>query len=113
MALKEGVEKAQPVLLEPISRVDVTVPDDFMGDVMGDLSSRRGKILGMEAAGRGRRVSALIPQAELYQYSTKLRSMTQGRGRFTYHFDHYEEVPREVQEKLVEQLRKERQEAEA
>lgn len=112
-ALKDGVEKAQPVLLEPIMRINVSVPEEYMGDVMGDLSSRRGKILGMEHAGKVQRVSALAPAAEIYMYSTKLRSMTQGRGRFTFAFDHYEEVPREVQEKLVEQLRKEQQEAEA
>ncbi|MDM7914495.1 MAG: elongation factor G, partial [Candidatus Eisenbacteria bacterium] len=111
MALKDAVEKSNPVLLEPIMKVEVVVPDDFMGDVMGDLSSRRGKILGMEPAGKRQKVSALVPQAEIYQYSTKLRSMTQGRGRFTFAFDHYEEVPREVQDKLVEQLRKEQQEA--
>lgn len=110
-AFKDGIERAQPVLLEPIMRVDVSVPDDYMGDVMGDLSSRRGKILGMEPVGKVKRVSALVPAAEIYQYSTKLRSMTQGRARFTFSFDHYEEVPREVQEKLVEQLRKEQQEA--
>lgn len=113
MALKDGLEKAQPVLLEPINKVEVSVPDDYMGDVMGDLSSRRGKILGMEAAGKGKKVTALVPAGELYQYSTKLRSMTQGRGRFTFQFDHYEEVPREVQDKLVEQLRKEQQDASA
>ncbi len=112
-ALKDGVERAQPVLLEPIMRIDVSVPEDYMGDVMGDLSSRRGKILGMERVGKVQRVSALVPAAEIYMYSTKLRSMTQGRGRFTFGFDHYEEVPREVQERLVEQLRKEQQEAEA
>ncbi len=113
MALKDGIEKARPVLLEPITRVEVVVPDDYMGDVMGDLSSRRGKILGMEPVVRGQQVVAMIPQAELYQYSTKLRSITQGRGRFSFHFDHYEEVPRDVQEKLVEQLRKEQEEASA
>jgi elongation factor G len=113
MALKDGIEKSQPMLLEPINRVDVIVPDDYMGDVMGDLSGRRGKILGMESVGKGKKVSALVPAAELYQYSTKLRSMTQGRGRFTFQFDHYEEVPREIQEKLVEQLRKDQQEASA
>jgi elongation factor G len=113
MALKDGIEKAQPVLLEPIAKVEVNVSEDYMGDVMGDLSSRRGKILGMESAARGKQVVAMVPQAELYQYSTKLRSMTQGRGRFSYEFDHYEEVPREIQDKLVEQLRKEQEEANA
>jgi len=112
-ALKDGVERSQPVLLEPIMRIDVSVPEEYMGDVMGDLSSRRGKILGMERVGKVQRVSALAPAAEIYMYSTKLRSMTQGRGRFTFTFDHYEEVPREVQDRLVEQLRKEQQEASA
>jgi elongation factor G len=110
-ALKDGVEKAMPVLLEPIMRIDVSVPEEYMGDVMGDLSGRRGKILGMERVGKVQRVSALVPAAEIYMYSTKLRSMTQGRGRFTFSFDHYEEVPREVQEKLVDQLRKEQHES--
>jgi len=107
MALKNGLEQAKPTLLEPIMMVTVTVPDDYMGDVMGDLSSRRGKIQGMEPDGRVQRIKAAVPQVELYRYSTTLRSLTQGRARYAAEFSHYEEVPREAQDKLVETLRKE------
>ena len=96
-----AAEKCRPVLLEPIVEIDVTVPDDHMGDVMGDLSSKRGKILGMIPATGGQSVKALIPQAELYRYSTHLRSLTQGRGRFTMKFSSYEEVPRDQAEKVI------------
>ncbi|MBK8231721.1 MAG: elongation factor G [Candidatus Eisenbacteria bacterium] len=107
MALKNALEQASPTLLEPIMMVTVLVPDDYMGDVMGDLSSRRGKIQGMEPDGRVQKIKAAVPQVELYRYSTTLRSLTQGRARYAAEFSHYEEVPREAQDKLVEQLRKE------
>jgi elongation factor G len=101
LAFKAAVEKANPVLLEPIVVLKVKVPDEYMGDVMGDLSGRRGKIQGTENQGRFALISAVVPMAELYKYSTHLRSMTQGRGSHTREFSHYEEVPREIAEKII------------
>lgn len=98
-----AAEKCKPVLLEPIMEVEITVPDDFMGDVMGDLSSKRGKILGMNPSRKGQSVRALVPQSEMYRYSTHLRSITQGRGSFTMKFSSYEEVPRDQTDKIVEE----------
>jgi elongation factor G len=106
MAFKEGLQKAQPVLLEPIYNVEVVVPEDHMGDVMGDLSSRRGKIQGMQPDGPFQRVKAQVPLAELYHYSSDLRSMTQGRGYHTRTYSHYEEVPREAAAKIIEEAQK-------
>ncbi|HEX6791318.1 MAG TPA: elongation factor G [Candidatus Krumholzibacteria bacterium] len=101
LAFKAAVEKANPVLLEPIVNLKVKVPDEFLGDVMGDLSGRRGKIQGTENVGKFAVVSALVPMAELYKYSTHLRSMTQGRGSHTREISHYEEVPREIADKII------------
>jgi len=101
LAFKAAVEKAGPVLLEPIVNLKVKVPDEFLGDVMGDLSGRRGKIQGTETQGKFAIVSAVVPMAELYKYSTHLRSMTQGRGSHTREISHYEEVPREIAEKII------------
>lgn len=101
LAFKAAVEKANPVLLEPIVTLKVKVPDEYLGDVMGDLSGRRGKIQGTENVGRFALVSALVPMAELYKYSTHLRSMTQGRGSHTREISHYEEVPREIADKII------------
>jgi elongation factor G len=101
LGFKAAVLKAKPVILEPIMNVEVYVPGDFMGDVMGDLSSRRGKIQGMEQEGAGQKIKAQVPLAELHRYSTSLRSMTQGRGVHHQEFSHYEEVPHEVAQKLI------------
>jgi len=102
LAFKSGMEKAHPVLLEPITTVEVTVPDQFMGDVIGDLNSKRGRILGMEPTGKGRQlIKATVPHAEMMKYSIDLRSMTQGRGSFTMAFSHYEEVPAQITEAIV------------
>ena len=101
LAFKAAVEKANPVLLEPIVNLQVKVPDEYMGDVMGDLSGRRGKISGTENQGRFAVINAQVPMSELYKYSTHLRSMTQGRGSHTREFSHYEEVPRENAEKII------------
>lgn len=106
MAIKSSAEKGNVVLLEPINEVEVYVPETFMGDVIGDLNSRRGKIVGMEAVGKIQKVKALVPAAEMYKYSTSLRSMTQGRGYFNMKFHHYEEVPREITKRIVEELKK-------
>lgn len=106
MALKANAEKGGVVLLEPIQEVEVFVPESFMGDVIGDLNSRRGKIMGMEGEGRIQKIKALVPMAEMYKYSTSLRSMTQGRGFFKMKFSHYEEVPRDVTQKIVDEAKK-------
>jgi elongation factor G len=103
MGFKNAATKAKPVMLEPIFSVEVIVPEDFMGDVMGDLSSRRGKILGMDQEARFQKIRAQVPLAELYKYSTSLRSLTQGRGLHTRQFSHYEEVPRDIAEKLIKE----------
>jgi elongation factor G len=109
MAFKEGFMEAKPVLLEPICNVAVTVPDDFTGDVMGDLSSRRGKIAGMDPDGRNQIIRATVPQAELYQYAVDLRSMTQGQGVYTLEFSHYEDVPHDAAQKVIEEAKREKE----
>lgn len=102
MCFKECFLKAKPILLEPIYDIEVKVPDDFTGDVMGDLSSRRGKIMGMEPSGIFQLVKAQIPLAELYMYSTHLRSLTHGRGAYSRKFSHYEMVPPDIAQKVIE-----------
>jgi len=98
--------EAGPILLEPIMSLEITVPDDYMGDVMGDVNSRRGKIQGMEARGGFQVIKAAVPQAELYQYTSSLRSLTQARGSFTQSFSHYEATPRDIQKKIMDDYRK-------
>jgi elongation factor G len=111
MAFKNAFKNAKPVLLEPMYELEVRVPDEFMGDVMGDISSRRGKIAGMDAEGRFQVIKATVPLAELYKYSTTLRSITQGRGIHRRSFSHYEEVPGEIATKIIEKAEKEKEEA--
>ena len=101
MALKEAKNKCNPCLLEPIMKVDVRVPEEFMGTVMGDLTSRRGKPLGNEAIGKDINIRAMVPLAEMFGYMTVLRSNTQGRGTYQMIFDHYEEVPRNIAENII------------
>ncbi|MBC8478576.1 elongation factor G, partial [bacterium] len=98
---KMAVKNAKPILLEPIFDIRVKVPEDYMGDVMGDISSRRGKIQGMEAEGRYQVINAKVPLADLYRYCTHLRSMTQGRGLFSRTFSHYEKMPDEEARKVI------------
>lgn len=107
---KKGMLEAKPCLLEPIYEVEVTVPEEFMGDVMGDISSRRGKILGMDSNGHFQIIKAQVPLAELYKYSSTLRSLTSGRGVHSRKFSHYEEVPKEVEQKIIEEYNKSREE---
>jgi len=107
MAIKANAEKGGVVLLEPISEVEIYVPETYMGDVMGDLNSRRGKIMGMEGEGKIQKIKALVPEAEMYKYSTSLRSLTQGRGYFNMKFHHYEEVPKEITKRIIEEAKKE------
>ena len=102
MAFREGVKRGKPVLLEPVMRVEVTVPEEYIGDVMGQLSSRRGEIQGMEQRpGNTRAVRAMVPLAEMFGYATQLRSATQGRGAFTMEFDHYAQVPENVAKAII------------
>lgn len=101
MAFKDGCRKANPVLLEPIMRVDVSVPEEYMGDVMGGLNSRRGRIEGMEARSGAQNIRAVVPLSEMFGYATALRSSTQGRGTFSMQTSHFEEVPKNIQEKVI------------
>ena len=101
MAFKEAMQKASPVLLEPIMKVEVTMPEEYMGDVIGDINSRRGRIEGMDDIGGGKLVKAYVPLAEMFGYSTDLRSKTQGRGNYSMFFEKYEQVPKSVQEKVL------------
>ena len=101
MAFKEAMAKASPVLLEPIMKVEVTMPEEYMGDVIGDINSRRGRIEGMDDIGGGKMVKAYVPLAEMFGYSTDLRSKTQGRGNYSMFFEKYEQVPKNVQEKVL------------
>ncbi len=107
---RKGFHEAKPVLLEPIYEIEVTVPEEFMGDVMGDISSRRGKILGMDSDGHFQIIKANIPLAELYKYSSQLRSLTSGRGVHTRKFAYYEEMPKEVEQKIIDEYNKSREE---
>ena len=102
LAFKDAMKKADPALLEPIMKVDVTMPEEYMGDVIGDINSRRGRIEGMEDVGGGRIVHGFVPLSEMFGYSTDLRSRTQGRGNYSMFFDHYEKVPKNVQEKILD-----------
>ena len=101
LALREAKNKCKPVLLEPIMKVQVIVPDEYLGNVMGDISSRRGKPMGQESRGNALAIDAMVPLSEMFGYATSLRSNTQGRGNFTMVFDHYEEVPRNITEEII------------
>ena len=101
MALKEAKNKCKPILLEPIMKVQVIVPDEYLGNVMGDITSRRGRPMGQESRGNAIAIEAMVPLSEMFGYATGLRSNTQGRGNFTMEFDHYEEVPRNISEEII------------
>ena len=101
LAFKEAMQKAAPVLLEPIMKVEVTTPEDYMGDVIGDINSRRGRIEGMEDIGGGKMIKGYVPLAEMFGYATDLRSRTPGRGNYSMFFEKYEPVPKNVQEKVL------------
>jgi elongation factor G len=106
MAFKLAEEQASPILLEPIMNVEVTAPQNFMGDITSDISSRRGKVAGMDSAGDVAVVKASIPLAELYKYSTSLRSMTSGAASHTMNFSHYEQVPSHIAQKVIDEAKK-------
>jgi elongation factor G len=102
-AFREAFMSAQPCLLEPILDIEVTVPEEFMGDIMGDISGKRGKIMGMDADGKFQVIKAQVPQAELYHYATTVRSLTGGRGIHAESFSHYEKMPKEQEKRVVKE----------
>jgi elongation factor G len=104
IAVKEAAHRAKPVLLEPIMSVEVVVPEEYMGEVIGDLNSRRGRIGGLELRGTSQIIKALVPLSEMFGYATELRSRTQGRGSFTMHFGRYDEVPASISEEIVSRV---------
>ncbi|WML29431.1 elongation factor G [Neobacillus sp. OS1-32] len=101
LALKNAAAKCNPVILEPVMRVEVVIPEEYLGDIMGQLTARRGRVEGMEARGNAQVVRAMVPLSEMFGYATALRSSTQGRGVFTMHFDHYEEVPKSISDEII------------
>jgi elongation factor G len=105
MAFKKAAEMAKPELLEPIMSVEVVTPEDYMGDVIGDLSSRRGKVEGMEQRGNAQVVRSQVPLSEMFGYATDLRSRTQGRATYTMQFDSYQQVPESIAEEIVKRVR--------
>jgi elongation factor G len=113
LAFKAAAEKAGLIILEPICDVEVTVPEQYIGDIMGDLNARRGRIMGVDTEGRLQVIKAKVPQAEMYKYSNTLRSFTQGRGYFTMKFSHYEEAPREVTVKVIDEAKRTKEAANA
>ncbi|HEV8659887.1 MAG TPA: elongation factor G, partial [Thermoanaerobaculia bacterium] len=106
LAFQQGMEQARPTLLEPIMHVDITAPNEYVGDLMGDLNSRRGRVEGVDAEGDSQTVKARVPLAEMLTYGSTLRSITQGRGNFHMEYSHYEEVPRNLQEKIIAEAKK-------
>lgn len=110
-AFRQAFEKADPILLEPIYEIEVKVPEEYMGDVMGDVSSRRGKVLGMDSDGHNQVIKASVPLSNLYKYANTLRSISQGRGQYKRKFSHYEYVPKEIQDKIVAEHQKDLEEA--
>ncbi len=112
LAYKKGLEGAKPVLLEPIVSVEIEIPEAFMGDIIGDLNTKRGRVMGMEPSGKKQVVKAQVPQAEMARYTIDLKSMTQGRGKFLMQFSHYEEVPAQYADKIIEKAKQEREDKE-
>lgn len=101
MAFKEAAKKAKPILLEPIMKVEVVVAEEYMGDVIGDINSRRGNLEGMETRSGSQVIKAFVPLAEMFGYATDLRSRTQGRGTYVMQFDHYAEIPQNIAETII------------
>jgi len=105
MGFKEGANKANPVLLEPIMAVEVVCAEEYMGDIIGDLNSRRGRVQGMNMRGAGRVITAQVPLSEMFGYATDIRSKTQGRATYTMQFAHYEEVPKNISEQIIAKVK--------
>jgi elongation factor G len=105
IAFQEAARKADPVILEPIMAVEVVTPEDYLGDVMGDLNSRRGKIEGINPRKDAQVIKAMVPLSEMFGYATQLRSMTQGRALYTMQFDHYDETPKSISEQIIEKVK--------
>ena len=103
MALRKAITDAGPVLLEPIMDVEVTIPEDFLGAISGDINSRRGRVIGMEVKGKSQTVKAQVPLSEMFKYANDLRSITGGRGVYTMRFSHYEEVPHKIAQPIMVQ----------
>jgi elongation factor G len=103
-AFREGMQKAGPTLLEPIMKVEVVTPDEYMGDIIGDLNSRRGNVSGMDSRGNAQVINAMVPLANMFGYVNNLRSMSQGRAQYTMSFDHYERVPQAVADEVVAKM---------
>jgi elongation factor G len=112
MGFKEAMEKCKPTMLEPVMLAEVVVPEENMGDVMGDLNSRRGRIQGMAQKGANQIIKAQVPLAEMLTYASTLKSLTAGRGSFSMEFTAYEEVPAQIQQKIVEEAKKAKEEEE-
>ena len=112
IAFKKGMESARPALLEPIVNAEIEVPEQYMGDIIGDLNSKRGRVQGMEPAGKKQIIKAQVPLAEMARYTIDLKSMTQGRGKYRMEFSHYEEVPGQNADKIIEKARHEKEEKE-
>ncbi len=110
LAFKKAMEEAMPILLEPIMKITITTPDEYMGDIMGDLNSKRGKVLGMDSKGKNQVIMANVPIAEFQTYATSLRSITGGRGLFTLEFSHYDEVPAQETQKVIDAVKKKEEE---
>jgi elongation factor G len=104
LAFKDAANRAQPVLLEPVMRVEVVVPEEYMGDIIGDVNGRRGRITSMEARGGTQIVNARVPLSEMFGYATDLRSRTQGRATYSMHFDRYEQAPQDVSEEVLARI---------
>ena len=105
MALKNAYDKCKPVLLEPVMKVEVVIPDEYLGDVMGDITSRRGRLDGMEARGNAQVIRAYVPLSEMFGYATALRSNTQGRGNYSMVMDHYEQVPKSIADEVIKKYK--------
>ena len=101
LALRNAASKCNPAILEPVMKVEVVMPEEYLGDIMGQITARRGRVEGMEARGNAQVVKAMVPLSEMFGYATSLRSSTQGRGVFTMTFDHYEEVPKSIAEEII------------
>ena len=113
MGFKAAMEKARPIILEPVMSLEVSCPDECMGDVIGDLNCRRGKVLGMDRKGQSQVIKALVPMSEILRYAPDLRSMTSGRGSFESQFSHYEEAPAHIAEKIIKEAKGAREAAKA